>query len=119
MSADNLFNSRIRFYQQGGDMVRVGGMGYTIDVNKTIGNRITDMTTAEAPARPIDAAEDLRMSVAGWASVNEGTEGPPIYDLVESYITRKGSGQICPEHQHGQGDYRLLSQKERCDHGAA
>ena len=82
---DNLFNVD-PFYQQGGDMVRVGGMGYTCDVNGEIGGRISEMTllsTGEA----IEA--DKTYTVAGWASVNEGTEGPAIYDLMEGYISDK------------------------------
>ncbi|UUX51541.1 thiosulfohydrolase SoxB [Nisaea acidiphila] len=90
--ADNLFNPD-PYYQQGGDMVRVGGMGYTIDVTKPIGSRITDMTLLKT-GEPIDPAKTY--VVSGWASVNEGTEGPPIYDLVEQYIQRKGSIEITP-----------------------
>lgn len=90
--ADNLFNPD-PYYQQGGDMVRVGGMGYTIDVNKPIGSRITDMTLLKT-GEAIDPAKTY--VVSGWASVNEGTEGPPIYDLVEQYIARKGNIEITP-----------------------
>jgi sulfur-oxidizing protein SoxB len=82
--ADNLFNPD-PYYQQGGDMVRVGGMGYTIDVEKPIGQRISDMTLLRSGA-PIDP--DKSYIVAGWASVNEGTKGPPVYDLVSGYIER-------------------------------
>ena len=85
--ADNIFNED-PYYQQGGDMVRVGGMGYRIDVSKPIGERISDMvlmSTGEA----IEPARDY--AVAGWASVNEGTEGPQIWDVVESYIARHGT----------------------------
>ncbi len=90
--ADNLFNPD-PYYQQGGDMVRVGGMGYRIDVGKPQGSRITEMTllsTGEA----IDPARSYM--VAGWASVNEGTEGPPIWDVVETYIRRKGTISVTP-----------------------
>ncbi len=79
--ADNLFNPD-PYFQQGGDMVRVGGMGYTIDVNKTIGNRITDMTLSDGS--PLDPARSY--VVSGWASVNEGTEGPAIWDLMRDYF---------------------------------
>ena len=82
---DNLFN-KDPFYQQGGDMVRVGGMRYTCHVNKEQGQRITDMTLEDGT--PIEA--DKTYTVGGWASVNEGTEGPAIYDLMEEYITSKG-----------------------------
>ena len=82
--ADNIFNPD-PYYQQGGDMVRTGGLGYRIDVTKPQGERISDMTllsTGEA----IDPARSY--VVAGWASVNEGTEGPPIWDVVESHIRK-------------------------------
>ncbi|MEM9900586.1 MAG: thiosulfohydrolase SoxB [Pseudomonadota bacterium] len=85
--ADNLFNVD-PYYQQGGDMVRVGGMGYKIDVSKAQGARISDMTLL-ASGEEIDPARAY--VVAGWASVNEGTEGPPIWDVVESHIRRHGS----------------------------
>jgi sulfur-oxidizing protein SoxB len=81
---DNLFN-KDPFYQQGGDMVRVGGMSYTIEPKKDIGSRITNMVALKS-GQPIDASK--KYVVAGWASVNEGTEGPAIYDLMEDYITR-------------------------------
>ncbi|MEM8876858.1 MAG: thiosulfohydrolase SoxB [Pseudomonadota bacterium] len=80
--ADNLFNPD-PYYQQGGDMVRVGGMGYAIDVSQQMGSRISDMTllsTGEA----IDPARDY--TVAGWASINPEVEGPPIWDVVESHL---------------------------------
>lgn len=90
--ADNLFNPD-PYYQQGGDMVRVGGMGYSIDVNKPIGSRISGMTLLKT-GEAIDPGKSY--VVAGWASVNEGTEGPPIYDLVEQYVARKGRIEITP-----------------------
>jgi len=82
---DNLFHLD-PFYQQGGDMVRVGGMSYTCAPKATMGNRITNMTITDTGA-PVEA--DKKYTVGGWASVNEGTEGPAIYDLMENYITRK------------------------------
>lgn len=90
--ADNLFNPD-PFYQQGGDMVRVGGMGYRIDINKTIGNRISDMTLLSS-GETIEPAKTYM--VGGWASVNEGTEGPPIYDLVANHIRKKKVVDIKP-----------------------
>ncbi len=83
---DNLFN-KDPFYQQGGDMVRVGGMAYTCHVNLEQGQRITDMTLDDGSA--IEAEKTY--TVGGWASVNEGTEGPAIYDLMEEYIKEKGT----------------------------
>ena len=90
--ADNLFNPD-PYYQQGGDMVRVGGLGYTIDPTEEIGKRITSMTFL-ATGEPIEAEKNY--TVAGWASVNEGTEGPPIWDVVGDYLQRKGSVNITP-----------------------
>ena len=83
--ADNLFNPD-PYYQQGGDMVRVGGIAYTIDVDKPIGSRISELTLLRTD-RPLEAGKDY--VVAGWASVNEGTEGPPIWDVVGNYIRKK------------------------------
>jgi len=82
---DNLFNAD-PFFQQGGDMVRVGGMGYTCKPTESMGSRINDMTFL-ATGEPIDPAKNY--VVAGWASVNEGVEGPPIYELVEKYISKQ------------------------------
>jgi len=83
--ADNIFNPD-PFYQQGGDMVRTGGLGYTIEIAKPAGQRISAMTHLRTGA-PIDPAKEY--VVAGWASVNQGTEGPPIWDVVARYIEKK------------------------------
>ena len=83
--ADNLFNPD-PYYQQGGDMVRVGGVSYTIDIGKPMGSRISDLTLRSS-GKPLDADQDY--VVAGWASVNEGTEGPPIWDVVMKHIETK------------------------------
>ncbi|MCS6779180.1 MAG: thiosulfohydrolase SoxB [Geminicoccaceae bacterium] len=80
--ADNIFNTD-PYYQGGGDMVRVGGMGFTIDVDQPIGRRISEMTFLKT-GQPIDPAR--RYVVAGWASVNEGVEGPPVWELVARHI---------------------------------
>ncbi len=85
--ADNLFNPD-PFYQQGGDMVRTGGLGYAIDITKPQGARISDMTLL-ATGEAIDPARSY--VVAGWASVNEGTEGPQIWDVVETHIRELGT----------------------------
>jgi sulfur-oxidizing protein SoxB len=90
--ADNLFNPD-PYYQQGGDMVRIGGMGYRIDINKPQGRRISDLTLLKTGER-IDPSKNY--IVAGWASVNEGTQGPQIWDLVENYIRRNGSVKVNP-----------------------
>jgi sulfur-oxidizing protein SoxB len=84
--ADNLFNPD-PYYQQGGDMVRVGGVRYSIDVGKPMGNRISDLTLLRT-GKPLDPAKEY--VVSGWASVNQGTEGPPIWDVVATYIQKKG-----------------------------
>ncbi|UWQ13101.1 thiosulfohydrolase SoxB [Aliiroseovarius sp. M344] len=90
--ADNLFNPD-PYYQQGGDMVRIGGMGYRIDVTKPQGDRITEMTLLKT-GEAIDPAKTY--VVAGWASVNEGTEGPQIWDVVESHIKKQGTIKLDP-----------------------
>ncbi|UWP90449.1 thiosulfohydrolase SoxB [Aliiroseovarius crassostreae] len=90
--ADNLFNPD-PYYQQGGDMVRIGGMGYRIDVSKPQGSRITEMTLLKT-GEAIDPAKNY--VVAGWASVNEGTEGPQIWDVVESHIRKQGTIKLDP-----------------------
>ncbi|WP_299639740.1 thiosulfohydrolase SoxB [uncultured Ruegeria sp.] len=84
---DNLFNPD-PYYQQGGDMVRVGGLGYRIDVTKPQGQRISEMTLLKT-GEAIDPSKTY--VVAGWASVNEGTEGPPIWDVVENHIRNLGT----------------------------
>jgi sulfur-oxidizing protein SoxB len=89
---DNLFNPD-PYYQQGGDMVRVGGLGYRIDISKPQGERITDMTLLKTGEK-IDPAKTY--VVAGWASVNEDTEGPQIWDVVESHIRKQGTVKIDP-----------------------
>ena len=90
--ADNLFNVD-PYYQQGGDMVRIGGMGYRIDINQPQGSRISELTLLKTGER-IDPAKNY--VVAGWASVNEGTEGPQIWDVVENYIRKQGTVSVAP-----------------------
>jgi len=90
--ADNLFNPD-PYYQQGGDMVRVGGMGYHIDVSKPQGSRVTNMTLLKT-GEAIDPAKTY--IVSGWASVNEETQGPPIWEVVEAHIKRMGRVTIDP-----------------------
>jgi len=83
---DNLFNPD-PFFQQGGDMVRVGGMRYRCAPKASMGSRISDMVLTRNGA-PIEAEKSYM--VGGWASVNPDTKGPAIYDLLENYITAKG-----------------------------
>ncbi len=90
--ADNIFNPD-PYYQQGGDMVRVGGMGYHIDITKPQGERISNMTLLKT-GESIDPAKTY--IVAGWASVNEGTEGPQIWDVVENHIRKMGTVTLSP-----------------------
>jgi sulfur-oxidizing protein SoxB len=82
--ADNLFNPD-PYYQQGGDMVRVGGLSYAIDVREPAGRRISELTLSRT-GKPIDPAKAY--VVSGWASVNAETKGPPVYDVVRRYIER-------------------------------
>lgn len=80
---DNLFNAD-PFFQQGGDMVRVGGMGYTCEPSAAMGSRISNMTDLST-GQALDPEKSY--VVAGWASVNEDVEGPAVYDLMENYIS--------------------------------
>jgi sulfur-oxidizing protein SoxB len=81
--ADNLFN-KDPYYQQGGDMVRVGGLKYAIDPGADIGSRISDM---ELDGEPLDP--DKEYAVAGWASVQEQPDGVPVWDVVTEYLRAK------------------------------
>src|SRR5665213_1982024 len=90
--ADNLFNPD-PYYQQGGDMVRCGGLGYAIDVSKPIGQRISNMTLLKS-GKPIDPKREY--VIAGWASVNEGTQGPNVWDLVERYVGAAKTVRVKP-----------------------
>jgi len=81
--ADNLFNPD-PYYQQGGDMVRVGGLQYTIDPNASMGNRISEM---HLNGHRLDA--DKKYKVAGWAPVSADSRevgGEPIWDLVARHL---------------------------------
>jgi sulfur-oxidizing protein SoxB len=81
--ADNLFNPD-PYYQQGGDMVRVGGMQYTIDPLESAGKRITDM---RLNGKPIEASKTYK--VAGWAPVSEDAKnagGEAIWDVIERHL---------------------------------
>ena len=81
--ADNIFNPD-PYYQQGGDMVRVGGMSYTIDPSAAMGSRISEMRLGR---KLIEPSKNYR--VAGWAPVNEGATGEPIWDLVARWLRNK------------------------------
>jgi len=79
---DNLFNPD-PYYQQGGDMVRVGGLTYTCEPGAKMGDRIQDMRLG---GKLIEAGKTYK--VAGWAPVAEASKnaGPPVWDVVESYL---------------------------------
>ena len=78
--ADNLFNAD-PYLQQGGDMVRVGGLGYAIAPREKIGGRISDMRIAGAP---VEASK--RYKVGGWAPVREGVTGEPVWEVIERHL---------------------------------
>lgn len=78
--ADNLFNPD-PYYQQGGDMVRVGGMTYAIDPAAPIGSRISDMRLG---GKLLEAGKTYK--VAGWAPVAEGASGEPVWDVVAQWL---------------------------------
>ena len=86
---DNLFNPD-PYYQQGGDMVRVGGLTYTCTPGETMGKRISDM---RLNGKPIEAGKTYK--VAGWAPVAEGAKGEPIWDVITQYL--KGSRTVAPK----------------------
>jgi len=77
---DNLFNPD-PYYQQGGDMVRVGGMTYACTPGETMGKRISDMRLG---GRPIEAVKTYK--VAGWAPVAEGAKGDPAWNVIAQYL---------------------------------
>ena len=87
--ADNLFN-KDPYRQQGGDMVRVGGLDYTMDPTQEIGKRISDLT--------LDNGEKLEANktykVAGWATVGSESPGEPIWDVVATYLRDRDTVSI-------------------------
>jgi S-sulfosulfanyl-L-cysteine sulfohydrolase len=91
--ADNLFNPD-PYYQQGGDMVRVGGLEYAVEPGSKMGSRITDMRLR---GRPIEAGK--RYKVAGWAPVAEEAKSAPgvkpVWDVVETWLKSQG-GRVTP-----------------------
>ncbi len=80
---DNLFNPD-PYKQQGGDMVRVGGISYTCDLREGMGKRINNLMLG---GKRLDA--DKKYKVAGWAPVAEGASGDPIWNIVASYLRDK------------------------------
>jgi len=90
--ADNIFHPD-PYFQGGGDMVRIGGMGYAIDISKPVGSRISNLTHLKS-GKPIEASKNY--TVSGWASVNENTQGPPIWDVLAAHVSRTGAVKIEP-----------------------
>jgi S-sulfosulfanyl-L-cysteine sulfohydrolase len=86
--ADNLFNPD-PYYQQGGDMVRVGGLTYTCNPGEAMGRRISDM---RLKGQPIEAGKNYK--VAGWAPVAEAARTAPgvkpVWDVVETWLKNQG-----------------------------
>lgn len=78
---DNLFNPD-PYYQQGGDMVRLGGMDYTLDPFASIGSRVSNIRLDSG--EPIEAGKNYK--VAGWATVGSQSPGAPIWDVVAEYL---------------------------------
>lgn len=90
--ADNLFNPD-PYYQQGGDMVRVGGLQYTMNPNAAAGKRIEDMRLG---GKPIEAGKTYK--VAGWAPVSEEAaraNNRPVWEVVEQWLQARG-GKVAP-----------------------
>ena len=79
--ADNLFNPD-PFYQQGGDMVRVGGMHYRIDTEAGFGRRIDEMRLDNG--EPVEASKKYRVS--GWATVGAKSPGEPVWETVAAFL---------------------------------
>jgi len=86
---DNLFN-KDPYYQQGGDMVRVGGMDYVLDPNQSFGKRTSNLTLDNGKK----VEDNKTYKVAGWATVNSQAPGRPVWDVVADYIRAKGDVKI-------------------------
>ncbi len=87
--ADNLFNND-PYYQQGGDMVRVGGLDYTMSPTNKFNTRVTDMVLDDGTK--IEA--DKSYVVAGWATVGSKAPGAPIWDVVADYLRTKKVAKV-------------------------
>lgn len=83
---DNLFNPD-PFRQQGGDMIRIGGMSYACTPANAMGSRISDLVLADG--RTLEAGKSYR--VAGWASVSQPQDGTPVWDVVARYLRARGT----------------------------
>ena len=82
---DNIFNPD-PFFQQGGDMVRVGGLSYTCHPKNKIGNRISNLRMMSSDML---LQSNQKYVVGGWGSVNQNVKGPAIYNLLENFISEK------------------------------
>jgi sulfur-oxidizing protein SoxB len=83
--ADNLFHPD-PYYRQGGDMVRVGGLSFACAPGADRGDRIRDLRLGDEALAP-----GRRYKVAGWAPVSEGVSGPPVWEVVETYLRARSS----------------------------
>jgi sulfur-oxidizing protein SoxB len=89
--ADNLFNPD-PYYQQGGDMVRVGGLQYSLTPGERMGSRIGDLVLG---GKPIEAGKSYK--VAGWAPVAEEASKSglkPVWDVVETWLKNRSGGRV-------------------------
>ncbi len=89
--ADNLFNPD-PYYQQGGDMVRVGGLQYTMAPGEKMGSRISDMRLG---GKPLEAGKTYK--VAGWAPVAEEAAkagNKPVWEIVETWLKAQSGGRV-------------------------
>lgn len=87
--ADNLF-APDPYYQQGGDMVRSGGLNYSCTPKAAMGQRIGDLQLASG--KTIEADKNYR--VAGWATVGSKSAGPPIWEVVAEYLRDKKTVRV-------------------------
>jgi len=91
--ADNLFNPD-PYYQQGGDMVRVGGLSYSCNPLGRMGSRIGDM---RLKGQLIESGKKYK--VAGWAPVAEEARSQgnkPIWEVVEQWLKTQPNGRVKP-----------------------
>lgn len=87
--ADNLFNAD-PYYQQGGDMVRTGGLQFECWPNEKMGERIQNLQDTSGKA--VAASKNYR--VAGWATVGSKSPGAPVWDVVGDYLRSEGTIKI-------------------------
>jgi len=86
---DNLFN-KDPYYQQGGDMVRLGGLDYVCDPMAEMGNRVSEMTLDNG--KKVDPGKNYK--VAGWATVGSKSPGKPVWDVVADYLRDRKSARL-------------------------